>query len=127
MKRKTRFISVEVEIKTDHPYEEYVRWFTALGEPVEVVSCDTHRSYIYFAPLPCGTPDETIRRLCYQIADLPGPARQVWDAAGVRNFFIGYKLGDEPLSYEDHLSCATLSLVTSLGAGIGLALYATPD
>ena len=124
MNKKTRFISVEAAIKTDHPHEAFVQWFAGQGEYVEVLPWDTHRFYIYFVPLPCGTADETIRQLCHQIAALPGPARQQWDAADFREFFIGYEVGSEPLCYEEHLSPETLSLATSLGAGIGLALYA---
>ncbi|GDY23564.1 hypothetical protein LBMAG56_49110 [Verrucomicrobiota bacterium] len=118
---------MEVAIKTDQPYDKFVEWFTALGEPVTVVPCDSHRAYIYFAPLGWSTPDETIRRLCQQIADLPGPPRQQWDAAGFREFFLGYETGDEPFCYDEHLSHETLLAVTSVGAGIGFALYACRD
>jgi hypothetical protein len=124
MSHKTQFISVEVAIKTNHAYGAFVELFTAQGEPVSVVPGDTHRSYIYFAPLPDSTPDATIRRLCQQIAALTGPPRCQWDAAGFREFFIGYELGDEPFCYDEHLSHETLSAVTAIGAGIGYALYA---
>ena len=127
MRSKTHFISVEILIKTDQPYDAFVGWFSAQGEPVTVVPCDTHRSKIYFAPVPRGTPDATIRQLCQQIASLPEPARQQWDAAGFREFFVGYELGEEPLCYDDHLSPETLSAAAALRAGIGLALYACPD
>jgi hypothetical protein len=127
MSSKTHFVSVELAIKTDHPYDALVQWFTALGEHVSVVPCDTHRSYIYFAPLPCGTPDETIRRICQQVAALSGPPRHQWDAAGFRELYIGYELGDEPFCYEEHLARETLLAVTAIGAGIGYALYASRD
>jgi hypothetical protein len=127
MSLKTQFISVEVAIKTDQPYEAFVQWFSARGEHVSAVPCDTHRSHIYFAPLPCGTPEETIRHLCQQLAALSGLPRQQWDAANFREFYIGYELGDEPFCYQEHLSRETLLAVTSIGAGIGYALYASQD
>jgi hypothetical protein len=127
MRCKTKFISVEVTIKTDHPHESFVEWFETHGDAVIVVPCDTHRSYVYFAPLPLGTPDETIRHLCQQIAALNGPPRQQWDAAGVREFYLGYEAGDEPFCFEDHFSHETLLAVTAIGAGIGLAFYAVRD
>lgn len=127
MSSKTQFISVEVAIKTDHPSDAFVEWFTALGEHVSVVPCDTHRSYIYFSPLPCSTPDETIRRLCQQIASLSGLPRQQWDAASFREFYIGYETAAEPSCYEEHLSRETPLAATSVGAGIGFALYASRD
>jgi uncharacterized protein (DUF2236 family) len=127
MSRKTRFISVEVLIKTDHAYDAFVQWFTDQGEPVTVVPDDKYRFQIYFAPLPGRSPDETIRRLCRQIADLSGPPRQQWETAGFREFYIGYELGEEPLCYDEHLSCETVSAAVSVGAGIGWALYAIGD
>ena len=123
MIRKTNFISVEVVIKTDRPCEDFIKFFTARGEHVSVVSGDTHLSCIYFAPLPCGNSNETIRALCQQIASLPALPRQQWDAAAFREFFIGYNVGEEPFCYEEHLASETLASVVSLGAGIGLALY----
>ena len=54
MKSRTKFISVEVVIKTDCPHEAFVEWFAAQDNYVDVHSCETHRSYIYFAPLPNG-------------------------------------------------------------------------
>ena len=127
MSCKTHFISVEVAMKTDHPSDAFVEWFTAQGEHVSVGPCDTHRSYIYFAPLPCSTPDETIRRLCQEITALSGLPRQQWDAASFREFYIGYETADEPFCYEEHLSRETLLAAASVGAGIGFALYACRD
>jgi hypothetical protein len=127
MNRKTQFISVEVAIKTDHPYDAFVQWFAAQGEHVSVVPCDTHSSYIYFGPLPCGAPDETIRRLCQQIAALSGPPRQQWDAASFRELYIGYEIGSEPSCYQEHLSRETILAIAAIGAGIGYALYASED
>ena len=127
MTGKTQFISVEVAMKTDHPYDAFVQWFTSQGEHVSVVPCDTHRSYIYFGPLPCGTLDETIRHLCQQMAALAGPPRQQWDAAGFRELYIGYEIGEEPFCYQEHISRETLLAVASIGAGIGYALYARQD
>lgn len=127
MSRTTHFISVEVVIKTDHAYDAFVQRFTEQGEPVTVVPDEEYRSQIYFAPLPSRSPDETIRRLCRQIAELSGLPRQQWDAAGLREFYIGYQLGKEPLCYDDHLSSETLSAAVSVGAGIGWALYAVGD
>lgn len=123
MTRKTQFISVEVVIKTDFAYDDFVQWFIAQGEHVSVVPCDTHRSHIYFASLPCRTPDETLGQLFQQIASLPELPRQQWDAASFREFYIGYSVGEEPFCYQEHLSCEALSSVVSLRAGIGLALY----
>ncbi|MES2568905.1 MAG: hypothetical protein V4710_02490 [Verrucomicrobiota bacterium] len=123
MTRKTQFISVEVVIKTDHSYKEFVQWFTEQDNYVAVVPCDTHQAYIYFAPIPWETPDATIRNLCKQILALPELPRQQWAAAAYREFYIGYDVGEEPACYHDHLSCETLSAALSLGAGVGWALY----
>lgn len=127
MKSETHFISVEVVIKTDCPHEAFVEWFAAQDNYVDVHPCETHRSYIYFAPLPCSTVDETVRCICQQIAALPALPRQQWDAAGFREFFIGYELGEEPFCYAEHLSHEALASAASLGAGIGLALYAVKN
>ena len=110
-------------METDCAYEDFVKWFTGQGEFVQVVPGDTHRAYIYFAPLPRGTAADTIRLLCEQIQALPDLPRQQWDAAGFREFYIGYDVGEEPFNFSEHLSCEILSAALSLRAGIGWALY----
>ncbi len=123
MPRKTQFISVEVEIKTDCACEDFVQWFTEQGEFVQVLPGNTHLACIYFAPLPRSTVADTIRLLCEQIQALPELPRQQWDAAGIREFYIGYDVGEEPSCFSEHLSCEILSAANALGAGIGWALY----
>jgi hypothetical protein len=124
---RTEFISVEVVIKTNHPSAEFVDWFAARGKDVTVLPWDTHRYHIYFDPAPRHTPEETIRELCQQIAALSGLPRAQWDAADFREFYVGYRTGDEPFCYAEHFSRETLLAVASVGAGIGYALYANRD
>jgi len=123
MPRKSRFISVEISIKTDHECAAFVEWFQSQGNYVDKLPCETHRWYAYFAPLPCSNADATIRHLCEGISDWPDNVRRQWNAAGIREFFVGYEIGSEPVAYLDHFSETTLKMAAEIGAGIGLALY----
>ncbi len=123
MNGETQFIGVEVVIKTDAPSDEFVQYFAKRGEHVSVLPCDTHKSHIYFQPLSGDNPDQAVKFLCKMIAALPELARHQWDAATLREFFVGYEVGGQPRSHVSHLSHETLSQAATLGAGIGFALY----
>jgi len=119
----SRFISVEIAIKTDGDCDAFVDWFRAQDNYVEKISCDTHRWYVYFAPLPSGSADTTITGICEKIPDWPEAVRRQWDDATFREFFVGYEIGTEPIAYLDRFDRSTLELAARFGAGIGLALY----
>ena len=120
---ETQFVGVEVVIKTNAPCNEFVQYFANRGEYVSVLSCDTHKSHVYFQPLAGDNLDTAIQSLCKMIAALPELPRHQWNSASFREFFIGYEIGEQPFSYDRHLSCETLSQATALGAGVGFALY----
>ena len=123
MTTPSRFISVEVAIKTDGDCDAFVDWFRAQDNHVEKLSWDTHRWYVYFAPLPSGCADMTIRDICMGISEWPESVRRQWDEAALREFFVGYEIGTEPVAHLDRFDSSTLELAARVGAGIGLALY----
>jgi len=118
-----RFISVEIAIKTDGECDAFVDWFRAQDNYVERVPCDTHRWYVYFAPLPSISAGLTIRDICEGIPGWPEAVRRQWEEAAWREFFVGYEIGTDPVTYLDHFDSSTLGLAAQHGAGIGLALY----
>lgn len=119
----SRFISVEVAIKTDADCDAFVEWFRARDNPVEKLPGGSHRWHVYFAPLPSANADLTIRDICGGIPDWPDEVRAEWDAAAFRQFFVGYEIGTDPAAFTDHFEPATLALAAGFGAGIGLAIY----
>jgi hypothetical protein len=123
MTTPSRFISVEIAIKTDGECDAFVAWFRAQDNYVEKLPCDTHRWHAYFAPLSSGSADMTIRDICAGISNWPELVRRQWDEAAFREFFIGYDIGTEPIAHLDHISSSTIELAARVGAGIGLALY----
>ena len=123
MLRQSRFISVEVVIKTDHDCDAFVQWFQSQDNHVEKMPCGTHRWHVYFAPLPSSSADSTIQILTTMILELPENIKIQWDQAGIREFIIGYHVGDEPISYQDHFIPETLAMAAQVGAGIGITLY----
>lgn len=122
----TEFISVEIAIKTEFESDAFVKWFEAQDNYVAKLECDTHKWYIYFAPIPSRDANTTIRRLCETIRELPSDVRQDWDRAGHREFFAGYHVGGDPLCFTEHLDVETLEAAAELKAGIGYALYPAP-
>jgi hypothetical protein len=119
----SRFISVEIAIKTDGDCDAFVDWFRTQDNYVEKVSCETHRWYVYFAPLPSGCADRTIRSICGDIPGWPKMVRRQWEQAAIREFLVGYEIGTDPTAHLDHFDASTLELAAKFGAGIGLALY----
>ena len=123
MTTPSRFLSVEIAIKTDVDCDAFVDWFRARDFHVEKLSWHTHRWYVYFAPLPSTTVDLTIRSICEGIPDWPEDVRRQWDEAALREFLVGYEIGTEPVAFLDQFATETLGMAARFGAGIALALY----
>lgn len=123
MPQQFAFISVEIAIKTDHDCDAFVEWFQAQDNYVHKLPWETHRWYVYCDPLHYSSADLTIQKLCEMVLELPAHVKKQWDDAGVREFLVGYEIGDEPRSYDDHFSQETLSMAAQVRAGIGIMLY----
>ena len=123
---KTEFISVEIAIKTDFDSAAFVKWFEDQDNYVAKLECDSHKWYIYFAPIPSKDANTTILRLCEMIRTLPLEVRQDWDRAAHREFFAGYHVGGDPFCFTEHLDQSTLKAALDINAGIGYALYPAP-
>ena len=123
MPSPSRYISVEIAIKTDGDCDAFVNWFRAQDYYVEKIPCETHRWYVYFAPLLSGSADMTIQNICDGIPGWPEVVRRQWDEAAFRGFIVGYEIGTDPSAHLDHFDPSTLKLAAQFGAGIGLAIY----
>ena len=123
MLTSSRFISIEVAIRTDGECDAFVNWFRDLDNYVEMIPSERHRWHVYFAPLSSQTAAITIRNFCNGISSWPDEVRRQWDHAASREFLVGYEIGTNPTAYLDHFDSDTLELAALYGAGIGLALY----
>ena len=127
MPKKTRFVSVEVVIRTNNDCRDWIAWFERQDNYVKNMSSENHASLVYFAPLSSGDANLTIRRLCQEISELPDNVRRQWADADEKEFFIGYHIGETPLCFVEHIDTDTLELVHQNGASIRIALYPTPN
>ncbi len=126
-KPKSEFISVEIALKTDYESEAFVKWFEDQDNYVAKLPSDSHKWYIYFAPIPNKDANTTILQLCEMIHSLPFEVRGDWDRAGHREFFAGYHVGGDPFCFAEHIDIATLKAAVDVNAGIGYALYPATD
>lgn len=122
--KKTEFISVEIVLKTNQPCDKFIKWFQEQDNYVEKLKWESHKWYVYFAPIASKNPCKTIKRFCKEIKNLPKEIKEEWDQADFREFNIGYHVGEEPFSYVDNISSKTIKKVNELKAGIGISLYA---
>lgn len=120
---RSEFISVEIALHSDDESLDWIEWFQNQDNYVEKVLGTESKWFIYFAPLPSGDADSTIRSLCAEIDELPGNVRVHWDKAIRRQFFIGYQAGLEWPCLDDRLSHETLEKVVALNAELRLAIY----
>ena len=68
-------------------------------------------------------PSTAILRFCRLVARLPGPARKVWDAAGIREFDIGLQAGSRLRASEWVVTARALREAADVGACIRLTVY----
>ena len=127
MPSETRFISVEVVIRTNSDCEDWISWFEQQDNHIAKGPTDNHASYVYFAPLPSKDANSTIKRLCREIEALPENVHQQWIRADEREFFIGYHVGEKPHCFVEHLETDTLDLVNQHNASVRVALYPAPS
>ncbi len=121
--RKSEFISVEIGIKTNRESAAFVKFLEARGAYVVKVQWRPEKWYIYSDPIRGRTADAVIRKLCKMVENFPDDVRRDWDRAKHREFYAGYRCGDEPPCLEEHISLATLKAAVAVNAGIGFALY----
>ncbi len=127
MTKTTRFVSVEIAIRTDIDCDGWIEWFEQQDNHVSKLRDNDSKWYVYFAPLPSIDANKTIFDLCAEIEKLPHPIRQHWDNANNREFYVGYHVGDEPQCYDQHFELETIQRAVSLNASIRIALYPAPD
>ncbi len=121
--KKSRFISVEIFIRTNADAVEFVKWFEDQDNYVCKVPSDSEKWYIYCDPISGSNADEVISNLCQMVEDFPKGVRQDWDQAERREFYAGYNVGDKPFCFTEDLHIDTLKSAIRVNAGIGYALY----
>ena len=127
MVKTSRFISVEIAIRTHTDCDEWVRWFEKKDNHVSKLKGEEYKWFIYFAPLPLEDANKTIQDLCNDIENLPPHVRIHWDNANEKEFYVGYRVGEQPLCYNEHFEIETLKRTIELGASIRIAMYSAPD
>ena len=127
MTKKTRFISVEIAIRTDMGCDGWIEWFEQQDNHVAKLDGGDSKWYVYFAPIPSIDANKTICDLCAEIEKLPQSVRKHWDNANKREFHIGYHVGDAPHCYDQHFELETIQRVVKLNASIRITMYAAPD
>lgn len=120
----THFLNVDLDIYSKRDLQPLV---TALGAKVIVLHAGrdrrTHRAHLELAR-PTKTADSTIRGFCALIEALPPVARDLWNAAKVRDFNIGVQTEMQPFSTQFALAPETLTATCGLGARIVFTVYA---
>ncbi|MEM8671520.1 MAG: hypothetical protein AAGG48_28630 [Planctomycetota bacterium] len=127
MQTKTRFVSVEIAIRTNHECDAWIEWFERQDNYVKKSRDEQYAWSVYFDPLPSLDANSTIQNLCKKIESLPEQVKSHWTNAGEREFFIGYHVGESPSCFTEFLDAKTIELVYSHRASIRIALYPTPD
>jgi hypothetical protein len=120
---ETRFLNVDLDIRSAAPLESLVK---ALGRSVFALYVGrqgrSHAAHLEVAS-PSDDPDRIIRRFVDLIKRLPRTERRVWDRAQLREFNVGVQAEAAPASYELHLAASTVRAAASVNAGVGVTVY----
>jgi hypothetical protein len=68
-------------------------------------------------------PETTVLALLEAVEGLDGEARETWQACSARELHLGYDCGDEPKSYSQAISSATLTRAVAAGMSLRITLY----
>ncbi len=126
MSRTTRFISVEISIRTNFDCNEWIEWFERQDNYVNKFNGDDYKWHVYFDPLPSENANTTICDLCTEIENLPQNIKKQWNQASLREFHVGYHVGENPQPYDEHFELKTLKRAIEMNASIRIAMYPAP-
>ena len=122
--KTTRYITVDVVLKTNDECDALMKTFADRDDSVDKCEWNKqHKWHVCISLMPHDDAESCIYQFCKDLESFPQDARDEWDRAATKEFFIGYDIGDQPHCYAEHLSSKVIQLVASLGGGIGLALY----
>jgi len=129
MPKTTRYVTVDIVVRTNHECDHLAKAFQEPDYVVQKLPWDDcgHKWFMNISSLPNANANSCIEKQCQDIASFPVEEKEEWEISEFKEFFIGYHVGDIPFCYEDHLSGDVIAAVNQLGAGIGLALYPAPD
>jgi len=121
----TQFLNVDLDIFSTWDLQALV---TALGDKVDVLHVGrykrTYETHLELASYkPPKNPDRAIRDFCKLIRQLPSAAREVWDAAKIRQFNIGIAKGTEPPTHWFAIESETIKAAAEVNARIALTIY----
>jgi hypothetical protein len=125
--QKTHYITTDLVVKTNHEVDALVQALEAAECVVNKHEWTDHKWFLNVSGPGRPSPSASIKSYCDIILALPSTARQQWDAAGFKEFFLGYEAGEEPHCHEDHLPNTLIHATNALGAGIGIAIYPARD
>ena len=146
----TPYHSVEIVIESRSPTESLIRGFLpgrieshpyapnreVLGDDkgdvtIQKIGIDGEENYSKLVVCPAYTDakdaDSKIAELCAQIEALPSEAREEWDAADLREFYVGYDTDNIEFSFPNRLNQETIQAVARIGAAIGIVMYRGRD
>ena len=123
--QKTRYITTDIVVDTDYECDNLISSFQDDYTGVFKYDGHKHKWHISIMPISHGDPERFINMLHKQIMSFPQKAKEEWDNAAVKEFYIGYQSGFEPHCVNHHLSIESIRLLSELNAGVGIAVYAT--
>jgi len=124
MARVSRYITLDIVVKTNGDCDSIAKAFNeSAGYFVQKHQWNDYKWYLNISGGGAGNASEAIEKHCRYIAAFEGPAKEAWDAAEVKEFFIGYEGGESPTCFDSHISAQGIAMAAQLGAGIGIAIY----
>lgn len=123
MTRKTHFIGIEVNIKSSSACESLIKDLENQGCLVTKWPSEQKDCCWTIEPEQKGGADPTILCFCKNLKQFSERSLREWGECEEREFYVGYRVGEEPFCYRDCFSTETLAMVAKLDASIGLAMY----
>jgi hypothetical protein len=121
--QQTRFLNVDLDIRSRRPLEPLVEALAPAAFALHV-GRDGGRYVAHLeATIAAGDADRLIHRFTRAIDRLPAESRRVWDRAEWRQFNIGIQAAGAPHCYELPVAPASVQAAARVGAGLGVTVY----
>ncbi|MCG3864532.1 MULTISPECIES: hypothetical protein [unclassified Photobacterium] len=122
---KTRYITIDLEIRSHKPFSSLATFLKQQDTYCEVYPPNEHDPYwtINFSFEPLDNPNYCIEQHCQWLKSMPNDAKQEWDEIEHKCVNIGYETCSEPWAFTELLSPSIIKQLAEFNLGLGLTLY----
>ena len=127
MSGETFYINTDLDLIADQDLDAVAAFLDKKGWSVHHAERHPDGYWLGVFEVPGGEeegPEQAICAMLDVIENLPVELQELWNACSKREFNVGFQAGEEPRAFEQALSGELLKRISTVGASVGITIYA---